>query len=148
MPYVIKFLGPKQLLSPLYGVTQLLVTPLMTGYILLTTAATFGARYATHAQTLAIYFGAYVVVRYALSALYLIGRPNVSFRRKLLLFFFGTPAAVFLNIILLVPTRYVALGKLFDNRWQTRELSAAKVAQLRAASSTEPLRTASGTGTA
>jgi cellulose synthase/poly-beta-1,6-N-acetylglucosamine synthase-like glycosyltransferase len=134
MPYVLKFLGPKQLLSPLYGVTQLLVTPLMVGYILITTVSTFGARYATHAKILAIYFGAYVVVRYALSALYLVGRPNVSFSRKVLLFLVGTPAAVFLNIILLVPTRYVALGKLFDNRWQTRELSPAQLAQLRAAS--------------
>ena len=29
LPYVIKYLGPKQLLSPLYGVTQLLITPIM-----------------------------------------------------------------------------------------------------------------------
>jgi hypothetical protein len=31
----------------------------------------------------------------------------------------------------LVPTRYVALGKLFDNRWQTRELSAAQISRFR-----------------
>jgi hyaluronan synthase len=147
MPYVLKFLGPKQLLSPLYGVTQLLVTPLMMGFILVTAAVTMGARYASHTTTLAIYLGAYIVVRYALSALYLIGRPNISSRRKLLLFLLGTPAAVILNVILLVPTRYIALGKLFDNRWQTRELSAAEIARLRAAGSAAPYSHAASVST-
>jgi cellulose synthase/poly-beta-1,6-N-acetylglucosamine synthase-like glycosyltransferase len=136
MPYVLKFLGRKQLLSPLYGVTQLLVTPLMVGCILFGTLATVGDRYAENARVFALYFAAYVFVRYGLSALYLIGRPNVSFQKKLLLFLLGTPAAVFLNVILLVPTRYIALGKLFDNRWQTRELSAAQIARFQEASST------------
>jgi hypothetical protein len=85
-------------------------------------------------QILLVYLGAYVVVRYGLSALYLIGRSNVSARRKVVLFLLGTPAAIVLNIILLVPTRYVALGKLFDNRWQTRELSATQISQFRGAS--------------
>lgn len=129
MPYALKFLGPKQMISPLYGVTQLLVTPTMVGYIAITTAVTVGGRYGTHVTILAIYFAAYVFVRYALSGLYLIGRPNVSVGRKLFLFLVGTPAAVFLNAILLVPTRYIALTKLFDNRWQTRELSAADLAR-------------------
>jgi hypothetical protein len=44
MPYALKFPGPKQLLSPLYGVTLLLLT-LMTYFILLTASATMGARY-------------------------------------------------------------------------------------------------------
>ena len=133
MPYVLKFLGPKQMLSPLYGVLQLCVTPLMVGYVAATAAATVGDRYATHVKVLALYLGAYVFVRYALSALYLIGRPNVSFRRKVLIFLVGTPAAVLLNAILLVPTRYLALGKLFDNRWQTREPSPARRSRLRRA---------------
>ena len=84
-------------------------------------------RYHSHGQILLAYLGAYVVVRYGLSALYLIGRPNVPARRKLVLFLFGTPAAILLNACLLVPTRYMALAKLFDNRWQTRELSAAQI---------------------
>lgn len=133
LPYVVKYLGPKQLISPLYGVTQLLVTPIMVAYIVTSTAWTHGGRYGSHALTLLVYLGAYAVVRYGLSALYLIGRPNVSTRRKLLLFFLGTPAAIVLNVLLLVPTRYVALGKLFDNRWQTRELSAAQISQFREA---------------
>ena len=133
LPYVVKFLGPKQLLSPLYGVTQLIVTPIMLAYIAFTTASSDGARYQSHGLILLVYLCAYVVVRYGLSALYLIGRPNVPFRRKVVLFLLGTPAAIHLNVLLLVPTRYVALGKLFDNRWQTRELSALELSQFREA---------------
>jgi hyaluronan synthase len=131
LPYVVKYLGPKQLMSPLYGVTQLIVTPIMVAYIVISTTSSQAARYHSHWQILLVYLGAYVVVRYGLSALYLIGRPNVSVRRKLVLFFLGTPAAIVLNVFLLVPTRYVALGKLFDNRWQTRELSAAQISHFR-----------------
>lgn len=131
LPYVVKYLGPKQLLSPLYGVTQLLVTPIMVAYIAGAVLSRSGARYESHGRTLLVYLAAYVVVRYGLAALYLIGRPNVSVRRKLVLFLVGTPAAVLLNVLLLVPTRYVALGKLFDNRWQTRELSATQLSQFR-----------------
>jgi len=131
LPYVVKYLGPKQLLSPLYGVTQLLVTPIMVAYVAGGVLWSSGARYESHGRMLLVYLAAYVVVRYALAALYLIGRPNVSVRRKLVLFLVGTPAAVLLNVLLLVPTRYVALGKLFDNRWQTRELSATQLSRFR-----------------
>jgi hyaluronan synthase len=130
IPYVFKFLYGKQLVSPLYGITQLLVTPLMTTYIVAATALSLGDRYAHHWYVLLIYVAAYLIVRYGLSALYLINRPGISFGRKLFLWAVGTPAAVLLNIILLIPTRYIALGKLFDNRWQTRELS---IEELRAA---------------
>jgi glycosyltransferase involved in cell wall biosynthesis len=131
IPYVVKYLGTKQVLSPLYGLTQLLVTPIMVLYIVLATIASHGDRYHGHAQTLLAYIAAYVVVRYGLSALYLMGRPNVSNGRKLFLFAVGTPAAIVLNVALLTPTRYIALAKLFDNRWQTRELSASQLAQYR-----------------
>src|SRR3954451_18028960 len=132
LPYVLKYLGPKQLISPLYGVTQLLVTPIMLTYIVASAAASDSARY-QHARLLLVYVAAYVVVRYALSALYLIGRPDVRRRRKVMLFLFGTPAAIVLNAFLLVPTRYVALAKLFDNRWQTRDLSAAQITRFQQA---------------
>jgi hyaluronan synthase len=122
IPYVFKFLRRQQLLSPLYGVTQLLVTPLLLMYIIVATALTFGSRYLHHWGILFIYFIAYCIVRYALSALYLIGRPRVPRSHKVLLFLIGTPAAIFLNMILLMPTRYIALFKLMDNRWQTRDI--------------------------
>jgi cellulose synthase/poly-beta-1,6-N-acetylglucosamine synthase-like glycosyltransferase len=128
LPYVFKYLGPKQLISPLYGVMQLVITPTLLAYIAASTALSSGARY-QHLRVLLFYVAAYAVVRYSLAALYLIGRPDVSRRRKLKLFLLGTPAAIVLNAFLLVPTRYVALAKLFDNRWQTRELTAAQISQ-------------------
>jgi cellulose synthase/poly-beta-1,6-N-acetylglucosamine synthase-like glycosyltransferase len=131
LPYVGKFLGGRQVVSPVYGVIQLLVAPMMVFYILAATLATSGGRYVHGGSfALAAYVFAYVVVRFALSALYLMGRPNVSTAEKWKLFLLGTPAAVVLNIFLLTPTRYVALAKLFDNRWQTRELSVAQLAEL------------------
>jgi len=133
LPYVVKYLGRKQLISPIYGVTQLLVTPLMVGYILFSAVSSHGGRYHAHAWQLLVYLSAYVVVRYALSALYLIGRPNVAGGHKLRLFLLGTPAAIFLNVFLLMPTRYIALAKLFDNRWQTRELTAAQITRFQQA---------------
>src|SRR5262249_51702934 len=128
IPYVFKFLDARQTISPLYGMTQLLVTPLMTLYIIGATSLSLGGRYAHHWDVLVIYFIAYLSVRYALSALYLIGRPRVSVARKLVLWCLGTPAAILLNVILLMPTRYIALGKLFDNRWQTRDVPASSTA--------------------
>lgn len=133
IPYVFKFLRGRQLISPFYGITQLLVTPLMMIYILMATMISMGMRYSHHWYILFMYAAAYVVVRYGLAALYLIDRPRTSFGRKLFLWAFGTPAAVLLNIILLMPTRYIALGRLFDNRWQTRELSIEELREAAAA---------------
>jgi cellulose synthase/poly-beta-1,6-N-acetylglucosamine synthase-like glycosyltransferase len=129
LPYVGKYLGFRQCISPVYGVIQLVVTPMMVFYIVASTVASHAGRYTMHdTYVLLSYVAAYVIVRYALSALYLIERPNISLRDKCKLFLFGTPAAVLLNVFLLTPTRYVALAKLFDNRWQTRELSASQLA--------------------
>jgi hyaluronan synthase len=121
LPYVFKYLGFKQIISPLFGLTQLIITPIIMGYIVFATAATLGGRYEGHALALFVYVFAYVVVRYAVSALYLIGRPHISTKDKFMAWLIGTPGAVYLNAILLIPTRYIALFKLFDNRWQTRE---------------------------
>ncbi|MCU1573979.1 MAG: glycosyl transferase [Micrococcaceae bacterium] len=123
LPYVFRHLSIKQLVSPLYGLLQLLVTPAMTIYILVATLLSIGGRYAGHGEVLSIYVGAYIIVRYSGSALYLIGRPQLTLRQKLLCWVVGTPGAIILNLILLMPTRYIALGKLFDNRWQTRDLA-------------------------
>ena len=122
LPYVFRHMTFKKLLSPLYGLTQLVITPAIMIYIVSETVLTLGGRYSGHGAVLAIYIGAYAVVRYAASALYLIGRPNVSARDKLICWIVGTPGAILLNILLLAPTRYFALFKLLDNRWQTREI--------------------------
>jgi hyaluronan synthase len=123
LPYVFSHLTLRQLVSPFYGLTQLLVTPMILLSILLATVAST-TRYTEHLGALAVYLGAYVVVRYGISALYLLGRPTMTRRAKLRAWLLGTPAAVVLNLLLLMPTRYVALFRLFDNRWRTRELPA------------------------
>lgn len=130
LPYVFRYLSVRKMLSPLYGLTQLLVTPAMTAYIAYQTAASLGGRYAGHAWVLVAYIGAYLIIRYAGSALYLIGRPGLSLREKALCWFVGTPGAIILNMFLLIPIRYIALGKLFDNRWRTREIDPAAMADL------------------
>ncbi len=123
LPYVFRHLTLKKMLSPMYGLTQLLITPAMTGFIVFQVIVTLGGRYAgDHWQVLVAYIGAYLVIRYAGSALYLIGRPTLSLRDKCLCWIVGTPGAIILNAFLLIPIRYIALGKLFDNRWRTREV--------------------------
>ena len=64
---------------------------------------------------------AYLALRYGLAALYLMGRPGLRRGTKLVLLLAGTPLAILLNVALLTPTRYIALLRLFDNRWQTRQ---------------------------
>ena len=78
----------------------------------------------SHPEAALAFIGAYAVVRMALSVLYLTGRPGMSRRQKMLSLFVGTPAAVLLNLLLLMPTRYYALARLHDNRWQTRTVKA------------------------
>ncbi len=122
LPYVFTRLSTKQTLSPAFGLMQLIVTPLMLSWI-----AVMVLVHGIHGRSLTVtvlYIATYVIVRYCTAAFYLIGRPNVTRRQKLVLWLIGTPASVLLNMILLMPTRYYALLKLRDNRWQTREVAA------------------------
>ncbi|HET6172474.1 MAG TPA: glycosyltransferase family 2 protein [Gaiellales bacterium] len=121
LPYVFRYLRPRQFLSPLYGITQLVVTPFLLVYgVVVGTSLWLGQGDAASA-TVWLYAIDYLVIRYALAALYLLGRPAMSTRQKWVSFFVGTPGAIVLNLVLLSPTRYWALAKLFDNRWQTRQ---------------------------
>ncbi len=121
LPYVFRYMTVKKLLSPLYGLMQLVITPAMLIYIIVETALSVGGRYTGHSLVLAVYVAAYLVVRYTGSALYLIGRPHLSLHQKLVCWIVGTPGAVILNVFVLVPIRYIALTKLLDNRWRSRE---------------------------
>jgi cellulose synthase/poly-beta-1,6-N-acetylglucosamine synthase-like glycosyltransferase len=132
LPYVFKNLTPRQLISPTYGMLQLVIAPVMMLWAAVgLVAGTISGhdRYGSAKGLLAlgVYLGAYVIVRWGLSSLYLIGRPGMPVRQKWLSFLIGTPAAILLNLLLLTPTRYVALFKLFDNRWQTRGSKATPV---------------------
>ena len=73
-----------------------------------------------HPAAALVFLGSYAAVRYALSALYLIGRPDMPRREKLISFAIGTPLAVLLNFFLLMPVRYQALMQVNDSRWGNR----------------------------
>jgi len=122
LPYVFRHLSLPKLLSPLYGLVQLAITPAVFLYIVIETILSVGSRYSGHGQVLSIYLLAYAIVRYAASGLYLVARPRLSLREKLVCWIVGTPGAIVLNILWLTPIRYFALSKLLDNRWQTREV--------------------------
>jgi cellulose synthase/poly-beta-1,6-N-acetylglucosamine synthase-like glycosyltransferase len=132
LPYVFKNLSLRQLISPTYGMLQLVITPAMTlwaAWGIVAGLLTGHQRYSGGKAmlVLSVYLGVYVVVRWGLSGLYLVGRPGMASRQKWKSLLIGTPAAILLNLLLLTPTRYVALFKLFDNRWQTRTSKATPV---------------------
>jgi cellulose synthase/poly-beta-1,6-N-acetylglucosamine synthase-like glycosyltransferase len=123
LPFAFARLSWKQLLSPTVGLVELAITPI----VMLWAAASWviGIRLRlSHPEVALAFFGAYSVVRLSLSVLYLAGRPGMSKRQKAWSLLIGTPAAVFLNLLLLMPTRYYALARLHDNRWQTRQVKA------------------------
>lgn len=123
LPYVFRNLSFKQLISPMYGLTQLLVAPVMIVWALVGFVMTAGARYEGSFAVTIMYLGAYLTVRFGLSGLYLVGRPDMPLREKVKSFFLGTVQATLLNVFWLMPIRYVALFKLMDNRWQSREVT-------------------------
>lgn len=121
LPYVFRYLRPRQFLSPLYGITQLVVTPFLLVYAVVVGTSLWVGQADAASATVWLYAIDYLVIRYVLAALYLLGRPGMSTRQKWVSFFVGTPGAIVLNVMLLSPTRYWALARLFDNRWQTRQ---------------------------
>jgi cellulose synthase/poly-beta-1,6-N-acetylglucosamine synthase-like glycosyltransferase len=125
IPFVLTKLKPRQLISPLYGMVQLVVTPLMMLWIAVMMSLSLAGVSGFHRSyyVLLVYAVGYLVVRYGAAALYLMDKPNSSRRQKLVSWLVGTPASVWLNIVLLMPTRYYALAKLKDNRWRTREIA-------------------------
>jgi cellulose synthase/poly-beta-1,6-N-acetylglucosamine synthase-like glycosyltransferase len=124
LPYVFRHLRPRQLISPLYGITQLVVTPFLLVFAIAMGASAWSGTGDTSSFTALLYVIDYLAVRYALAALYLMGRPHMRRREKWTSLLLGTPAAIVLNVALLSPTRYWALARLFDNRWHTRQTPA------------------------
>lgn len=120
IPFAYARLSWKQLISPTYGLVSLGVAPVVLLWAPFSWAVGFQERL-THPQLAFMFLGAYAAVRYALSALYLSGRPGMSRKQKLISFIVGTPVAICLNLLVLMPTRYYALTRLNDNRWQTRQ---------------------------
>jgi hypothetical protein len=127
LPFAFRNLRFSQMISPLYGLTQLLISPICLLYILMEFIGIATGTQLVGTTMLAVILVSYLIVRFGLAALYLVGRPNLSRYEKLRCLVIGTPAAVALNLILLSPTRYYALTRLADNRWQTRTISPAEV---------------------
>lgn len=128
LPYVFRHLRPRQLLSPLFGITQLVITPFLLLYAIAAGTSAWTGHGEASSTTVWLYAFAYLAVRYSLAALYLLGRPHMTRREKWISLLVGTPSAIVLNLILLSPTRYWALARLFDNRWQTRQMPVTELA--------------------
>ena len=119
LPFVFANLSFRKILSPAFGLTQLLIMPLFVLWLY--------ASYALHGPgerpallfTL-LYVACYVIVRGGVAALYLTDRPNTTWKDKLFQLVVGTPLSVILNTFMLTPTKYWALFKLRDNRWRSR----------------------------
>jgi hyaluronan synthase len=122
LPFVFSRLSLKQLISPTFGLLQLAITPVMLAWTMVLTVMTLGGRYANPGPAL-VYLIVYIVVRYGQSGLYVLMRPDMTTRQRWRSWLVGTPTSIFMNIMLLCPTRYWALAKLRDNAWQSRGLT-------------------------
>lgn len=118
-PFAFARLSPKQLVSPAYGIVQLAIAPVIVAWTAFAWAIGAHERLAYPGVAL-VFLGSYAAVRYALSALYLAGRPGMPRREKWISFLIGTPLAVLLNLFLLMPVRYEALLKLGNSSWGNR----------------------------
>ena len=109
----------RQMFFPLFGLTQLAIAPLTITYIFL--SSLYAVAHANfHARTLLLYVTVYLVVRYAMTALYMVERPGMKVHQKFLTWFFVTPLEAIYNLVFLNATKYIALVKLRDHHWGTR----------------------------
>ncbi len=109
----------RQMFFPLFGLTQLAIAPLTIAYIVFTSL--YAVAHADfHVHTLLLYFTVYMVVRYGMTALYMVERPYMRPYERLLTWIFITPLEAVYNLVLLNPTKYIALVKLRDHHWGTR----------------------------
>src|ERR1700750_1085348 len=109
----------RQMFFPLFGLTQLAIAPLTIGYIFLTSLYAV-AHAEFHPDTLLLYVAVYLIVRYAMTALYMVERPGLRISERILTWFLITPLEAIYNLVFLNPTKYVALIKLRDHHWGTR----------------------------
>jgi cellulose synthase/poly-beta-1,6-N-acetylglucosamine synthase-like glycosyltransferase/peptidoglycan/xylan/chitin deacetylase (PgdA/CDA1 family) len=109
----------RQMFFPLFGLTQLAIAPLTIAYIVFTSL--YAVAHADfHVDTLLLYLTVYMVVRYGMTALYMVERPYMRPHERLLTWLFITPLEAVYNLVLLNPTKYIALVKLRDHHWGTR----------------------------
>ncbi len=121
LPFAYSRLGWRPLVSPTVGLIQLLAAPMVLMWAIVSFTLGYRLQFA-HPKTALIFLVAYIAVKYAVSALYLVGRPNMTRRQKLLTLMVGTPLALLLSLLMLMPIRFYALTRLHDNRWHTRQI--------------------------
>lgn len=126
LPFAYARLGWRPLVSPTVGLIQLLAAPMVLLWAILTFSIDFKGQFA-HPWTALVFVVAYISIKYSISALYLAGRSDMPRRQKLLSLAVGTPLAMLLSLLLLMPIRFYALTRLHDNRWQTRQVKASKL---------------------
>lgn len=113
----------RQMFFPLFGLTQLAIAPLTIAYIVFTSLYEM-AHDGFHPRTLLLYFIVYMVVRYGMTALYMVERPGMRPHERFLTWLFVTPLEAVYNLVFLNPTKYIALVKLRDHHWGTRGAAA------------------------
>ena len=109
----------RQMFFPLFGLTQLAIAPLTITYIFVTSL--YAVAHADfHVDTLLLYVTVYLVIRYGMTALYMVERPGMRLHERVLTWFLITPLEAIYNLVFLNPTKYIALVKLRDHHWGTR----------------------------
>ncbi len=115
VPFVYTNLSIRKVLSPTFGLIQLLVTPTITAFVVYS--------YAVQGHKVTLFYAmlfasCYALIYLGVASLYLIKRPGLSTREKLVALLIGTPLAMTLNLLLLTPTRYYALARIKSRRWR------------------------------
>jgi peptidoglycan/xylan/chitin deacetylase (PgdA/CDA1 family)/glycosyltransferase involved in cell wall biosynthesis len=113
----------RQMFFPLFGLTQLTIAPLTIAYIVFTSLYEV-AHAGFHPHNLLLYLAVYAVVRYGMTALYMVERPGMRLHERFLTWVLLTPLEAVYNLVFLNPTKYIALVKLRDHHWGTRGAAA------------------------
>jgi cellulose synthase/poly-beta-1,6-N-acetylglucosamine synthase-like glycosyltransferase len=124
LPFAYARLGWRPLVSPTIGLIQLLAAPAILAWAIVSFTLGFNVQL-THPRTALIFSLAYITVKFAISALYLMGRQEMPRGQKVKSLLIGTPIALLLSLLMMMPIRFYALTRLRDTRWHTRQVTAA-----------------------
>jgi cellulose synthase/poly-beta-1,6-N-acetylglucosamine synthase-like glycosyltransferase len=122
LPFAYARLGWRPLVSPTVGLIQLLAAPTILVWAIISFALDSRVQF-SHPRTALIFAVAYLTVKFAVAALYLAGRQDMPRGQKVKSLLIGTPIALLLSMLLLMPLRFYALTKLQDSRWHTRQVT-------------------------
>jgi cellulose synthase/poly-beta-1,6-N-acetylglucosamine synthase-like glycosyltransferase len=121
LPFAYARLGWRPLVSPTVGLIQLLAAPVILVWAIVSFALDSHVQF-SHPRTALIFAVAYITVKFAVSALYLVGRQDMPRGQKIKSLLLGTPIALVMSMLLLMPLRFYALTRLQDSRWHTRQV--------------------------